>query len=155
MRKTDLGYLGSNDASPPLDEVLDELSHTDRFEPPAGFAGQAQIRDPAVYDEAADGPAWWAGQARQRLVWDTPFSTVLDDSNPPFFTWFADGQINASYNCLDRHVLAGRGDRIAFHWRGEESDAAEGRPLGDVSTLRDPSVMDKLQAAVSAGDAAQ
>ncbi len=125
MRKTDLGYLGSNDASPPLDEVLDELSRTDRFEPPAGFASQAQIRDPAVYDEAADGPVWWAGQARQRLVWDTPFAAVLDDSNPPFFTWVADGQINASYNCLDRHVLAGRGDRIAFHWRGEEGEEAD------------------------------
>ena len=53
--------------------------------------------------------AWWAEQARERLHWDTPFSSVLDDSNPPFYTWFADGTINVSYNCLDRHVLAGRG----------------------------------------------
>jgi acetyl-CoA synthetase len=47
---------------------------------------------------------------------------VLDDSNPPFYTWFADGTINVSYNCLDRHVLAGNGDRVAFHWRGEEGE---------------------------------
>ena len=112
-------------ARPPLDELLDELSRTGRFEPPAAFTRQAQVGDPAVYGEATDGPAWWAGQARQRLVWDTPFASVLDDSNPPFFTWFADGQINASYNCLDRHVLAGRGDRIAFHWRGEEGEETD------------------------------
>ena len=45
---------------------------------------------------------------------------MLDDANPPFYRWFTDGRINASYNCLDRHVEAGRGDRVAFHWHGEE-----------------------------------
>jgi len=50
---------------------------------------------------------------------------VLDDSNPPFYTWFADGTINVSYNCLDRHVLAGRGDWVAFYWRGEEGEERE------------------------------
>jgi acetyl-CoA synthetase len=92
------------------------------FPPPASFAARAQVRDPAIYEQAADGPAWWAEQARQRLDWDTPFSAVLDDSNPPFYTWFADGTLNVSYNCLDRHVLAGRGGRVAFHWRGEEGE---------------------------------
>ena len=57
-----------------------------------------------------------------RLDWQTPFSQVLDDSNPPFYTWFADGALNASYNCLDRHVNAGHGDRVAFHWHGEEGE---------------------------------
>ena len=47
---------------------------------------------------------------------------LLDDSNPPFYKWFTDGKINASYNCLDRHVEAGNGDRVAFHWRGEEGE---------------------------------
>jgi acetyl-CoA synthetase len=50
---------------------------------------------------------------------------VLDDTNPPLYTWFADGTINVSYNCLDRHVLAGRGDRVAFYWRGEEGEERE------------------------------
>src|SRR5437762_14299044 len=54
-----------------------------------------------------------------------PFSAVLDDTNPPYYTWFADGTINVSYNCLDRHVLAGRGDRVAFYWRGEEGEERE------------------------------
>jgi len=79
----------------------------------------AKVADPAVYDQAADATAWWAQQARERLDWDTEFRTALDDSNPPFFRWFADGTLNASYNCLDRHVQAGRGDRVAYHWRGE------------------------------------
>jgi len=76
----------------------------------------------AVYDHAADGPAWWAKQARERIDWQTPFTTVLDDSNPPFYTWFTDGTLNVSYNCLDRHVEAGRGARIAYHWHGEEGE---------------------------------
>jgi acetyl-CoA synthetase len=53
---------------------------------------------------------------------------VLDDSNPPFYTWFADGTLNASYNCLDRHVNAGHGDRVAFHWQGEQGEQGAGLP---------------------------
>jgi acetyl-CoA synthetase len=108
---------------PPVEERLEELLRVEEFAPPPGFAGQAQVRDQALYDRAAqDGPAWWAGQARQRLDWEKPFSSVLDDANPPFFTWFADGSLNVSFNCLDRHVLAGHGERVAFHWRGEEGE---------------------------------
>ena len=85
-----------------------------RSPPPADFAAKAKVTDPGIYEQAAaDAPAWWAGQARQRLHWQTPFQAVLDDSNPPFYTWFADGALNASYNCLDRHVDAGHGDRVA------------------------------------------
>jgi acetyl-CoA synthetase len=110
---------------PSLDDRIEQLSTIEAF-PPPGFAQHAQARDPADHVRAAaDGPARWAEQARQRLDWQTPFSTVLDDSNPPFYTWFADGALNVSYNCLDRHVLAGRGDRIAFHWRGEEGEELE------------------------------
>ena len=47
---------------------------------------------------------------------------MLDDSNPPFYKWFTDGKLNVSYNCLDRHVEAGRGNRVAFHWAGEEGE---------------------------------
>jgi acetyl-CoA synthetase len=109
-------------SSPSVEERLGQLLRVEEFPPPASFAARSQVRDPASYEQAADGPAWWAEQARQRLDWDTPFSAVLDDSNPPFYRWFADGTLNVSYNCLDRHVLAGRGDRVAFHWRGEEGE---------------------------------
>ena len=104
-----------------LGDRLEQLLQVEKFPPPADFASRAQVSDPAVYGQA-DPVAWWATQARERLHWDTPFSSVLDDSNPPFYTWFADGTINVSYNCLDRHVLDGRGDRIAFYWRGEEGE---------------------------------
>jgi acetyl-CoA synthetase len=124
---------------PPVEERLEQLLRVAEFAPPPEFATHAQVRDQAVYEKAAgDGPAWWAGQARQRLVWDTPFSSVLDDSSPPFYTWFADGELNASYNCLDRHVLAGHGDRVAFHWRGEEGeerDITYAQLLADVQRL--------------------
>jgi acetyl-CoA synthetase len=114
------------DPSSSLGARLEELLQADKFPPPAEFAALAKLRDPAIFDQAAGDPAaWWARQARERLHWDTPFSSVLDDSNAPFYTWFADGTINASYNCLDRHVLAGQGDRVAFYWRGEEGEERE------------------------------
>ena len=68
-----------------------------------------------------DPDAFWAEQARE-LHWDKPFTTVLDDSNPPFYKWFTDGKLNVSYNCVDRHVEAGHGNRVAFHWAGEEGE---------------------------------
>ena len=106
-----------------VEDRLEQLERVEEFPPSPDFAQHAQARDAGIYDKAADDPtAWWAGQARQRLDWQTPFGSVLDDSNPPFYKWFADGRLNASYNCLDRHVLAGHGDRVAFHWRGEEGE---------------------------------
>jgi acetyl-CoA synthetase len=71
---------------------------------------------------AADTEAFWADQARA-LHWHTPFTQVLDWSNPPFATWFADGELNVAYNCLDRHVAAGNGDRVALLWEGEPGDS--------------------------------
>jgi len=111
------------DSNPSLGRRLEELLRVEKFPSPTGFTAAAQVSDPAVYQHsAADPAAWWATQARERLHWDRPFTSVLDDSNPPFYTWFDDGTINASFNCLDRHVLAGRGDQVAFHWRGEEGE---------------------------------
>jgi len=122
-----------------VEERLEQLLRAGEFPPPPEFAGHARVRDQAVYEQAAkDGPAWWAGQARERLNWQTPFSSVLDDSDAPFYTWFADGRLNASYNCLDRHVEAGHGDRVAFHWRGEqgeERDVTYAQLLADVQRL--------------------
>ncbi len=117
-----------------LERVLEDMQKIETFEPPADFRENARIRDDGVYDEAARDPqAYWAEQARQ-LHWDHPFTTVLDDSNPPFYKWFADGTLNVSYNCLDRHVEAGRGARVAFHWRGEEG---EERDITYADLLRD------------------
>ncbi len=105
-----------------LEALLDDLQHVERFEPPAEFRARAVVGDVDVYEAAERDPeSYWAEQARQ-LHWDEPFTTVLDDSNPPFFKWFADGTLNVSYNCLDRHVEAGIGDRVAYHWRGEEGE---------------------------------
>ena len=85
----------------PAEERLEQLLQAPDFAPPTEFAAQAKVVDAAVYEQAAADPqAWWADQARQRLDWDTPFATVLDDSNPPFYRWFADGTLNASYKLL-------------------------------------------------------
>src|SRR5690242_16231686 len=105
-----------------LERRLDELLGQDCFAPPPGFLTEGSFGDASVSAEANRDPeAFWAEQAR-RLHWDVPFTTVLDDSDPPFYKWFSDGKLNVSYNCLDRHVIAGRGDRIAFQWAGEEGE---------------------------------
>jgi acetyl-CoA synthetase len=105
-----------------LDDELARMLEVERFEPPTSFRERALLSDPAVYEEAARDPqAWWASQA-QALDWFTPWERVLDDSDPPFYKWFVGGRINASHNCLDRHVAAGRGDRVAIHWCGEQGE---------------------------------
>ena len=106
-----------------LERELSDLLEVERFEPPEEFCRQALLSDPKVYEEAAADPeAWWLRQATELLDWSEAPSQGLDDSNPPFYKWFADGKINASWNCLDRHVEAGRGERVAYHWRGEEGE---------------------------------
>ncbi len=103
-----------------LDAELAELLKVETFDPPAEFREHALLDDPAVYEQAAADPqAWWVAQA-ERLDWFQKWTRVLDDDDPPFYKWFTGGTLNVSYNCLDRHVIAGRGERIAFHWRGEE-----------------------------------
>ena len=105
-----------------LERELEDLLEVERFDPPEDFVRDALITDLSVHEEAARDPvAWWAEQARA-LDWAEPFEQVLDDSDPPFHKWFKGGKLNASHNCLDRHVAAGLGDRVAFHWRGEEGE---------------------------------
>ncbi|GAA5033063.1 acetate--CoA ligase [Microbacterium fluvii] len=95
------------------------LTESRKFAPSAEFAADA-VADASLYERAAaDREAFWADQARDLLHWHTPFTEVLDWSNPPFATWFADGELNVAYNCLDRHVEAGDGDRVALLWEGE------------------------------------
>jgi len=101
---------------------LQSLLNQERFDPPEDFVRHALVRDDSLHRDAERDPAaFWLEQARE-LDWFTDPSESLDDSNAPFFKWFADGKINASHNCLDRHVEAGNGDRVAFHWRGEEGE---------------------------------
>ncbi|WP_020098193.1 acetate--CoA ligase [Microbacterium sp. 11MF] len=100
-----------------IDHLLNE---TRRFAPSADFAAAANAHAD-LYDAAADREAFWAEQARN-LHWHTPFTRTLDWSNPPFATWFEDGELNVAYNCLDRHVEAGLGDRVALLWEGEPGD---------------------------------
>ena len=102
-----------------IDHVFDENR---RFAPSAEFAADAIAR-PELYDEAAtDRQEFWAKQSRELIDWHKPFTNVLDWSNPPFAKWFDDGELNVAYNCLDRHVEAGRGGRVAFHFEGEPGD---------------------------------
>jgi acetyl-CoA synthetase len=102
-----------------LDSELARMLEVERFEPPGGFGESALLSDPVVYEQAAHDPrAWWAKQAEE-LDWFKRWDRVLDDSDPPFYKWFVGGKINASHNCLDRHVVAGRGQQVALHWRGE------------------------------------
>src|ERR671916_2022052 len=104
------------------DEALENLLHEDRrFAPPPDLAANANVTAATFEEAAADVEAFWAKQAK-RLSWDTEPSQVLDWSNAPFATWFADGTLNAAYNCLDRHVEAGLGDRVAFYFEGEPGD---------------------------------
>jgi acetyl-CoA synthetase len=108
-----------------LERQLGELLEQERFEPPEEFRRTALIKDLSVHEEAAKDPvAWWAKQS-EALHWYTRPERGLDDVHPPFFKWFEGGTTNASYNCLDRHVEAGLGDRVAFHWHGEEGEERE------------------------------
>jgi acetyl-CoA synthetase len=130
-----------------LDEQLAALLDVETFEPAPEFREQALLNDPDVYEQAgADPLAWWVAQAEQ-LDWFQKWTRVLDDDDPPFYRWFTGGSLNVSYNCLDRHVIAGRGDRIAFHWRGEdgtERDISYAQLLAEVerfaSALKDQGV---------------
>jgi acetyl-CoA synthetase len=121
-----------------LDRELAGLLDVERFPPPAEFCERALLNDPEVYARAAADPqGWWSEQAEQ-LHWFRRWDTVLDDSNPPFYEWFTGGTLNVSYNCLDRHVLAGNGERVAIHWRGEEGeerDITYAELLADVQRL--------------------
>src|SRR5512132_1178568 len=106
-----------------LQQRLEALLEIEKFPPPEDFRKQALIKDESIYEEAAADPeGFWAKQADELVDWVEKPTETLDESNAPFFKWFADGKLNLSYNCLDRHVEAGNGDRVAFHWRGEEGE---------------------------------
>jgi acetyl-CoA synthetase len=103
-------------------EVL--LKDEESFAPPPDFVEQANFSDPAVYDEAErDFEAWWERWAKE-LDWFEPWQTVLE-WDAPWAKWFQEGKLNASHNCLDRHVENGRGDKVAYHWIGEDGETRD------------------------------
>jgi acetyl-CoA synthetase len=92
------------------------------FSPPEEFVAQANLSDPEIYDRAAADPeAFWAGIARETITWRRDFDTTLE-WNLPYAKWFVGGKLNVAENCLDRHIDAGHGDRVAYHWEGEPGD---------------------------------
>ncbi|MBV2366795.1 acetate--CoA ligase [Streptomonospora nanhaiensis] len=102
-------------------ETLSNLLQESRsFPPPADLAAHANVQADAYEAASADRLRFWEDQAR-RLRWEQPWSNVLE-WNPPFAKWFTGGTINAAVNCLDRHVEAGLGERVAYHWEGEPGD---------------------------------
>ena len=112
----------SGGATPPAEPTIEDYFTEDREFPPSDeFRNQAVAGDPGVYDRAeADWQGFWAEQAGA-LDWFRPWDTVLE-WDLPFARWFDGGTLNVSYNCLDRHVASGRGDKVAFHWEGEPGD---------------------------------
>ena len=105
------------------ERTIESLLQEDRtFPPSSDFTSQANAQ-PGLHEEAGVDPvAYWEAQARNRVTWFKEPSVMLDDSNPPFFKWFSDGELNIAYNCLDRHIEAGRGDKVAYYWEGEPGD---------------------------------
>ncbi len=103
-----------------IDTSLEEIR---RFRPSPEFAAQSVASESLYTDAQTDRLGFWATQARELLHWNKPFTQTLDWSNPPFAKWFDDGELNVAYNCLDRHVEAGNGDRIALHFEGEPGDS--------------------------------
>ena len=104
-------------------QAIEEFYVENRTFPPlTDFADSALINDDSLYEEAnANFEAFWARQSRELLTWEKDFSTILE-WDLPYAKWFSDGELNISYNCLDRHVENGKGDKIAFHWEGEPGD---------------------------------
>ncbi len=101
-----------------LSNLLHELR---RFPPPPELAAAANVKEDGYAEAAADRLGFWERQA-QRLTWDRPWDQVLDWSSPPFAKWFTGGKLNVAVNCVDRHVAAGRGDKVAYYWEGEPGD---------------------------------
>jgi acetyl-CoA synthetase len=111
------------------------------YPPPADFAAKANATADLYQQAEQDRLAFWGTQA-ERLSWQTPFTEVLDWSDAPFAMWFVGGKLNVAYNCVDRHVEAGNGDRVAIHWEGE--------PVGDSRTLTYSELLAEVSKAANA-----
>ncbi len=124
------------------DQGLSNLMHEERhFDPPEELAKNANVTAEAYEEADRDPVAFWGKQA-ERITWAEPFTEVLDWSNPPFAKWYVGGKLNASYNCVDRHVEAGKGDKVAFHWVGE--------PDGETRDITYSALKDEVSQAANA-----
>jgi len=106
------------------ENTLENLMSEDRVFPPSDEFVAAANAGPEIYDESADWEAWWMKQALDRITWYQEPTIGVNAENAPFFKWFEDGQLNLSYNCLDRH-LDTIGDKVAYHWIGEPGDTRD------------------------------
>ncbi len=108
------------------EETLSNLLREERrFEPPAEIAAHANVKADAYEEAERDPLAFWE-KAAERLSWDTKWDKVLDWDDAPFAKWYVGGKLNAAYNCVDRHVENGHGDKVAYHWIGEpENDTRD------------------------------
>ncbi|NKE35904.1 acetate--CoA ligase [Natronococcus sp. JC468] len=113
------------------------LEEQDTFEPPESFVEQANVTDEGIYEEFEENwPECWEGAA-DLLSWEREYDTVLDEGEAPFYEWFSGGKLNASYNCIDRHVESGDGDRTAVEWEGE---------LGETRSYTYEELLEEVQA---------
>jgi acetyl-CoA synthetase len=104
------------------DDSLSSHAHEMNFAPDPAFAAQA-VGTADLFDRADEDPeGFWAEQARARLTWATDFERTLDWDDAPFAKWYVGGRLNVAYNCVDRHVEAGNGERVAIHFEGEGGD---------------------------------
>src|SRR5215204_1648421 len=123
-------------AEPISAAIEDYLVEDRRFPPPPEFVGNALVTGTAIHDEAADDfEAFWARQASELVSWSKDWHTICE-WELPFAKWFLGGELNVSYNCLDRHVEAGKGTKVAFHWEGEP---------GDTRTITYADLLDEVQ----------
>jgi acetyl-CoA synthetase len=134
-----------------MSETLENLSsETRKFPPPAELAANANVKAEAYEDAKADRLAYWATQA-ERLTWAKKWDQVLDWSNPPFAKWFIGGELNVAYNCVDRHVEAGHGDKVAIHWEGEPGDT-RAITYADLLTMVSQAANTLTELGITAGD---
>src|SRR5512142_508727 len=134
-----------------MSETLANLSsETRQFPPPEQIAADANVKADAYQEAAADRLAYWATQA-ERLTWAKKWDQVLDWSNPPFAKWFIGGELNVAYNCVDRHVEAGHGDKVAIHWEGEPGDT-RAITYADLLTMVSQAANTLTELGVTAGD---
>ncbi len=125
--------MAGNESHDAIDDLLLEQR---KFPPTDGFKKQTLIAGTHLYDEAnQDYEAFWARQADELVSWDTKWDTICE-WKLPYSKWFIGGSLNVSYNCLDRHVLAGKGDKVAFHFEGEP---------GDTRTITYSELLDEVQ----------
>jgi acetyl-CoA synthetase len=134
-----------------MSETLENLSsETRQFPPPAELAANANVKAEDYELATSDRLAYWATQA-ERLSWAKKWEQVLDWSNPPFAKWFIGGELNVAYNCVDRHVEAGLGDKVAIHWEGEPGDTRT-ITYADLLTLVSQAANTLTELGVTAGD---